>query len=246
MAYVTNNGAVVTTSDPVDTNDVVYVAGMAIRRSDGALYTTLGVTPAVTYTWAAKPAAASRVGPIFASDVAAGSYWVSDGTRYRPMNNSLVLYQPSTVFQSAANTSEQIAVAVPIPAGAWQDGDVITLEMMVTKSAGVENCQGLFRVGTAAAVLGSTTNDYEFQPSATSRRVVFVKSFKRISATTIGITNLDGNAVGLGADTGVYAAQTVPNMDSQTTYLQYTVQMNVGVETVRLEKFIARLTTPTV
>ena len=37
MAYVTNNGAVVTTSDAVDPDDVVYLAGIAIRKSDGAV-----------------------------------------------------------------------------------------------------------------------------------------------------------------------------------------------------------------
>jgi hypothetical protein len=41
MAYVTNNGAVVTTTDPVDPNDVVYNAGIAIRKSDGAMHVYL-------------------------------------------------------------------------------------------------------------------------------------------------------------------------------------------------------------
>ena len=46
MAYVTNNGAVVTTSDAVDTNNVVYLGGIAIRKSDGAMHVTSGLTTA--------------------------------------------------------------------------------------------------------------------------------------------------------------------------------------------------------
>ena len=46
MPFLTNNGAVTTTADAVDTNNVVYQAGVAVRKSDGAMYVTSGLTSA--------------------------------------------------------------------------------------------------------------------------------------------------------------------------------------------------------
>ena len=61
MAYVTNNGAVVTTSDAVDTNNVVYLGGIAIRKSDGAMHVTSGLTTAQLAALAANGATSTNL-----------------------------------------------------------------------------------------------------------------------------------------------------------------------------------------
>lgn len=61
MAVLTQNGAVVVTSDPVDLLDVVWNGGMAQRRSDGALY--INSAPGSTFVqYVSAPATSSSTG----------------------------------------------------------------------------------------------------------------------------------------------------------------------------------------
>jgi hypothetical protein len=81
------------------------------------------------------------------------------------------------------------------------------------------------------------------QPATTNLEVYPLWAFKRLSATSIKPITAGGGS-GLGASTVAHTAVTVPNMDTQDTYLQLSAQMGTGgLATVQLDSMVALLKT---
>lgn len=97
MAYVTNQGAVVTTSDPVDPNNVVYNAGIAQRKTDGAMYVTGGVAGLVPNSTAAATANSAAIQASLDASATAGGgvVTISPGLYY--INTTLVIGSNTTL-----------------------------------------------------------------------------------------------------------------------------------------------------
>lgn len=62
------------------------------------------------YTWATKPTASSYIGTVFISDIGevngsyTGSYWVSNGTEWKPLNGHVTLFTKTTAGSAHTGT----------------------------------------------------------------------------------------------------------------------------------------------
>jgi len=96
----------------------VYNAlGSLIGLSDGA-GGQIGL--AATYTWATKPLASAYIGTAFITDIGqGGSYWVSNGTEWKPLNGSVVLASSAVASSAVTGDSgvDHAVASLVLPAG---------------------------------------------------------------------------------------------------------------------------------
>lgn len=193
------------------------------------------------YAFAALPAASACSGIIAkVSDVggSAGSMWISDGTRWKPLNGSVQLYvKPARA--TMAGVTETVLGQILVPAGVLQDDDRIELKMSFGKSGASETATAKLRVGTA----GTTADSLIVSSSLLATTNISAESklkYRRESATSI--QKLGNSATFTGVEgsitTGAFpAANTVANMDSSAVYFTITGTMSSTVETFALEDF---------
>lgn len=169
-----------------------------------------------------------------------GNYFFSNGIRWRPVNNSIVLDSVDTANAGIANTTEQNLNPnhIVIPAGVINNYDRLRLWTSMSKSAGVDSTTVNIRfgpLGTIADPILSTVTTL----ATTNQSIGFLTEFKRNSATTMqkqgnASTDVSYN----GASAGVYpAAVTVANMDTTPMYLSITSQLAAGTEIVTLQDY---------
>jgi hypothetical protein len=213
------------------------------------LETTTGVAvsgAAPAYTWAGKPtAAAGNAGSIIRiTDIGTssfGSLWQSNGTRWYPLNGNLTLNEISAPIVSNGTTTNAVLNAFLIKAGSFQNGDIIEVYPSITKNNTSDTNTSLLYISTSSSVIGTSLNISMAQPATTNLEAFTVWKFKRLSATSIKPLTV-GGATGFGTSTSVHASVTVPNMDTQDTYLQLSAQMSTGgLATVQLESMLTLL-----
>ena len=217
-------------TDPV-TGAVELFAGSTSLGSAGS-----------TYTWDLKPLASILRGQIFISDVGVGgSYWYSDGSKWRPVGGRVTL--KNTIVDITNNGAPKVVLDyATIPAGLWLDGDVIQVDWIKERTGGVADTDSTdFMLGTVAATLGTSLGLSTGALATTNITASGVIGARKESATKLRPITIPG-AVGLGAATGANTVVTVANMDTQTTYLQITSDLTTaGGEVVHLRGYIVTL-----
>lgn len=208
-----------------------------------------------SYTWATLPAASTLSGVmVFVSDVGGGTYWRSNGTRWRPLNNMACLGALGARV-SQTGSAEYLYYNVKVPAGAWKDNDRLRFRFTMTKSSTAETATMRVRVGQlgtvsdAAMYLGGASATATTSASLATTNNTYGGFFdvKRVSATSLqklgsGSFTQPYN----GATNAVFAsAFTVADMDTNDTYFNLTVSKDAGVEAVALEDMAVELVATT-
>lgn len=182
----------------------------------------------ISYTLATLPAAAAASGlTAFVSDVGAGIYVRSNGTRWLPINGRAVLYEVPATEPTSNTAAETTVVSVPLPIGLMANGDSLQVTARVSKSGSSDSHTFIARISTGALTpLGTSTGWSAGQPATTNRFGMFMFNIKRVSATSVkpGASGAGYSAT----STTAPAAVTVPNMDTQQTYLQLTSTIGGG------------------
>lgn len=221
---------------------------MAIRsQGTGQGTQAVGQNTIPSYLWAARPSASQFNGAIIRiTDVGGGNptggggnYFFSNGTRWKPLNGSIILDAVDTANSSIANTAEQNLNPThdPIPAGVLGDFDRLRLRMSWSKVGTVGNTTIRVRYGplgtTADPLLVGITD-----LSGTSISGGYFIDFKRASATTLQKLG-NGNTVQsyTGASAVAYPAPVVvSSMDANIMFLSISSQ-NDASEIVTLQDY---------
>lgn len=154
------------------------------------------------------------------SDVGVGgSIWLSDGVKWRPYGGRVTLKNLTTSISNNAAPKIVMDFAT-IPAGLIQDGDIIEIEIDKDRLGGVADTDATdVLIGTVSTTLGTSLTLTTSALATTSIQLSLRYRFRKESSTSIRPISITGS-VGLGVNTIGTAAVTVPNMDSQTTYIQ--------------------------
>lgn len=247
-AIVSRGGQSVTPLATYTTDASGNITGLA-----GAGGTVYGI--GASYTWATLPAASTMSGVmVFVSDVGGGTYWRSNGTRWRPLNNMACLGALGARV-SQAGSAEYLYYNVKVPAGAWKDNDRLRFRFTMTKSSTAETATMRVRVGQlgtvsdAAMYLGGASATATTSASLATTNNTYGGFFdvKRVSSTSVqklgsGSFTQPYN----GATNAVFAsAFAVADMDTNDTYFNLTVSKDAGVEAVALEDMVVELVATT-
>jgi len=89
---------------------------------------------AATYTWATKPLASAYIGTAFISDIGVGgSYWISNGTVWKPMNGYVVIAESAVAGTSHTGTLVDTTLAtINLPAGILGLTGTVVVEAKLT------------------------------------------------------------------------------------------------------------------
>jgi len=203
------------------------------------------VSEAGIQTWANRQVALDAgLTRCFFTDVGiGGSYWDYLGGRWRPQARSVTLR--NLVSSISHNSSAKIVISeTTLPAGLLQDGDVLAVDYLKTKEGGTSDTEATdILLGATSGTLGTSLALTTSALATTTQQVASRFMYRRESATVIRPISITGPQ-GIGSSTGAPAgAITVPNMDSQATYLQISGDMTTGggAETVWLRGFMVTL-----
>lgn len=240
-AYVPYNDdyakTLVQTLKALDTNNVL---GFPLPTIAGA-----------AMTWIARPSAAAFPGTqIRFTDVGGntgaggGNFFFSNGTRWKPVNEDVLLDSVDTANSAVANTTEQQLNPnhIAIPAGVIGIFDRIRLYVSLSKNGTVDSATINIRfgpLGTVADPILATITSL----ATTNQSEGFILEFKRTAATAM---QKQGNASTdlsyTGASAGAYpAAVTISNPDTNIMYLSITSQMTTGAEVCTLQNYTLEL-----
>lgn len=173
-----------------------------------------------------------------------GNFYFSNGTRWKPMNGSIVLDSVDTPNSGIANTTEQNLNPnhIIIPPAVIGNFDRLRLWVSMSKNAASDSATIRLRFGPlgtiADPVLATVTT-----LATTNQSIGFLLEFKRQTSTTMqkqgnASTDVSYN----GASAGAYpAAVTVSDMDANGMYLSITSQLSAGTEIVTLQDYTLEL-----
>ena len=222
-----------------DTNGNTVLVG----ASDEERYLLGGLGGLTEYAWANRPLATGNGGVvIYITNVGVGgSYWLSDGIRWRALGGSVVLL--NTGGASGTYDSKTIPYSLGIPAGLLQAGDRIAVQNVLAKSGASDTFTRSITFGPA----GGITDPYiasNSQPGTTTRFINDVTAVYRKTATSLGpISN--GSIGGYGTTTAAVADVAVSNLDTVSQLLDLSVLKTAGTagETLTVERYIVTLYT---
>jgi hypothetical protein len=205
--------------------------------------TTQPSSIAFVTTWAARPSAATYTArTLFVMDVGiGGSYWFSDGVKWRPVGGRVTLKNLTTEVSNSGAPKIVMDFAT-IPAGLVSDGDLIRIEYTKQRLGGTADTDATdIMVGTAPTTLGTSTGLITSALATTTVEIDVRAAYRKVSSTSVRPTSLLG-AVGFGGATSASVAATVPNMDTQTTYIQITSDLTTaGGEVAWLRAYTVEL-----
>lgn len=189
-----------------------------------------GVAPyASVFTWATLPAASAvPKWAVYVSNVGVGgSFWYSDGTRWRPYGGSVTLKNLITPISN--NGAPKIVMdSVALPAGLLGDGDLLRITYQKQRLGGTADTDATdIMLGTVAATLGTSTGLITSALATTTIEINVRAELRKDSATALRPLSLIGS-VGFGAATAAGTAATVPNMNTQQTFLQITSDLTTA------------------
>lgn len=177
------------------------------------------------YLWADRPSAVGRAGDIiFITNIGpngTGSYWYSDGVRWRLVNNASVVYNmESDLTLVAGLTTPQLWAQMTLPAGVLSQRDLLVITLGATKSPTAGTMTHAYYVGAGGstpwvsdAVLFSNTPGFTNQGFGAKTEV------ERTSATTLRNRGVSAVNQFPGGSTISGLVVTVQNMDSQVLVL---------------------------
>lgn len=200
----------------------------------------------VTKTWAQLGALSAASFPglqVYVSDVGVGgSYWYSDGSKWRPVGGRVTI--KNTISPVTNNAAPKIILDyATLPAGLVADGDLLEVRYHKERTGGTADTDatdimhGYELVAGTCVSTGMTTNAL----ATTNISLTGQCLLRKESATSLRPLTI-GGASGLGASTSAYAAVTVSNMDSGQTYLVITSDLTTaGGEVSVLRGFVVTL-----
>lgn len=193
-----------------------------------------------TYTWATKPLASVLRGQIFISDIGVGgSYWYSDGSKWRPVGGRVTLKNTITNIQNTGAAKVVMDYAT-LPAGLVSDGDLLEVSWNHEKVGVSDTCATDLAIGTVAGTAGTSLAVATSGLAGATLTLATRHLLRKESSTSIRpLTLAIGAGVGTSTNTGVVI--TVPDMNSQVTYLQNTSDMTAGTDVVNLRGFVVIL-----
>lgn len=194
------------------------------------------------YTWQTKPAPSALTGQIYISDIGiGGSYWYSDGSKWRPVGGRVTLRNALTVI-SNSGAAKVVMDYATLPAGLFADGDLIHIHVVKDRTGGTADTETTdICIGTASTTVGTSVGLGTGVLATTQVQFTSNWSVKKQTPTTVMPTAMTGST-GVGGGTAVNVIATVPNMDEQTTYLQVTSDLTIaGGEVANLRAFVVTL-----
>ena len=186
-----------------------------------------------SFAWASRPSATAHAGAtIYVTNIGCGgggSYWYSDGVRWRAKGGRVTLLSRTTNTATAAAAEEIMEQCSALPLAAWQTGDVLRLRSACQKSSNAATTTVRVRVGS----LGTTGDTEAFSlaaPSTTNTNAPNLIELVRVNATTV--RRCGQIAVSPYQQlTGTYPADiTVTDLDTIAAYISLTYS-NTGSET---------------
>lgn len=190
--------------------------------------------PVVT-TWANRAAVVSAGGnTAFFTDVGVGgSYWDYIGGRWRPQARRVMLGNLTNEV-STQSTSSGVLAAFALPAGLWQDGDILSWSTSYTKTGGTaETASTDWRISTTDTSVGLSLGLVASGPATTQQQQHTMHRVRRLSATTARNCSANG-ATGLGTSTAGPLTRTIPDQDAAISYWVAVGNLSVGAETLTL------------
>jgi len=194
---------------------------------------------AATSTWADKPLASAYIGAMFILDIGevngatTGSYWISNGTEWKPLNGRCVLYSSAVAGSSVTGAGPFTVLTKSLAGGllglngslrisAKATIGITTTQSVVYYKIGGVNCAG---IGTGVMAAGSGMGH-------------FIEINNRNShSVKIGPNGLPS---GTGASSGV--AFTTATIDTSTTQdITITVTPGNAANTYLLEQYVIEI-----
>lgn len=160
--------------------------------------------------------------------VGGGSWWYYSGGRWR--RDAPVLLKNGMSNPSNNTSTKTVLDYCAIPTVLFRDGDSLRLDFIKEKTGGtLDTDQTDVLIGTAPTTVGSTLWDASnglTSALATTSLVLRPApvEYRRESATTIRPLAPNGGTQ-VGTSSAANSVKTVPNMDSQATYLQITSKL---------------------
>lgn len=192
-------------------------------------------------------AAAGNAGKILrVTDVGpsgAGSFWVSNGSRWLPMNGQVNLAKATPA--AGIGTGETLAMQALMPAGLLKVADILRLSFALTKSGTTDQCTHRLRVGTAG-----TTADTQIWTgnilAAANQSGAFFSELSLISTTSIqrmGQGALTTGSYSIASNTAAPAAVAISNSDSNPLYVSLFLLSSGATNTVGIQSGVIQLIT---
>lgn len=196
-----------------------------------------------TYTWATKPLASVLTGQIFVSDVGVGgSYWYSDGSKWRPVGGRVTL--KNTISPVTNNGSPKVILDyATLPAGLVADGDLLDVRYHKERTGGTSDTDATDIMHGYELVAGTCISTGMSTSALATTNISLTNQclLRKESATTLRPLTI-GGGTGLGGSTSNYAVVTVSNMNSGQTYLVITSDLTTaGGEVSVLRGFVVTL-----
>lgn len=213
--------------DATYTAPALTAAEVAATR---AMVSGAGIT-----TWAlrANVLAAGLTTAFFTDIGIGGSYWDYLGGRWRPQARRVTLAN-LTAEQSTVATSLGVMYSYGIPAGLWQDGDILSWNTSHTKTGGTAETATIdWRLGASAGTVGLALGLQSNSVTGTTIQQHAQHRLRRLSATTVRNLSVLGG-VGLGVTTATPTTRTIPDADAAACFWQCLGNVSVGAEALNL------------
>lgn len=246
---VTFNGFSIVGSTPVmPTGDGAILTVTVWRAGGSGTWNLLGVGEP-SYLWTQLPSATGRTGlKVYVTDVGVGgSYWYSDGTRWRAVGGQVVLKHLNTQPANTASAETKYTGATTtILANLLGTGDIVRVLLGINKSGESETMTVILRMGTndstadaqliASAPFSTVTNNtmtttFEF------RIATAITAQNRGATTVANVNNLGGTGTTVSS-----APITITNVNT-LQYLNIFSSKSAGVETGTLTELTVTLLT---
>lgn len=199
------------------------------------------------FTWAQRPNAATvPVRSRFCcTDVGVGgmSYWWSDGTNWRVMAPTDILFDTTPVVLGAS-ASEQLAKSFLIQAGLLTSARYFSMKMLITKVGTTDSVNPKLRLGTAADLSGASIFSFgSLVGAANASGSVESLQFATSSTQVRRLGAQSGNAAwnGAGSNTAYPQNVTVSDMSTNPLYLVVSTQNSGATDQSGIAHFIVTL-----
>lgn len=214
--------------------------GVRLRGNDAGTGWIWLQTPSFTTANVPRAAQAVGMGRIFISDIGnRGSYWYSDGTRFKLDQPSVVLSNiTASLVLAASSATATIAkqVAIPLLQGKsiWNDGDILVINQYAEKTGTADIIHTAAYIGQNAHVIddpesGGTANTLiSTQPAtvATSLGISMVRRLLRKSDTSVRLLESENIAPDGGLSGTKSVDVTISSLDTATSYVDATIRVS--------------------